>query len=230
MLLLNTVVVLALASAPPAKPEARASCATTNIETALQHMEAHLKANANKPRVEHTDEELARLVESGEYVESIADEFVGKTWKVRDVPNGYVSTGDKDPDGTYEAALFKNPEGYHLVLVGEGASVTHIEAFRCDKDGFKADPAALRMPPAQAIRLYADAGLIAPKGKKGLQEKTLQDWGGSIVNFHLPRKGRSIRLTANVEEPASVYGKALGTLEYVDSKFVIRSLAKNPAP
>ncbi|MCY1046387.1 hypothetical protein OV208_34100 [Corallococcus sp. bb12-1] len=230
MLLLNTVVVLALASAPPAKPEARASCATTNIETALQHLEAHLKASADKPRVELSEEELARQVESGEYVESVADEFIGKTWTVRDVPNGFVSTGDSEPMGTFEAALFKNAEGYHLVLVGEGASVTHIEAFRCGKDGFKADEAAFRMSNKQAIQLYADAGLIAPKGKKGLQEKTLKDWGGSIVNFHLPRKGRSIRLTANVEEPASVYGKALGTIEYVDSKFVVRSLAKKPAP
>nr|WP_227026853.1 hypothetical protein [Corallococcus soli] len=228
-MLLNTVVVLALASAPPAKPAAQASCATTNIETALQHLETHLKATAAQPKVELSDEELARLVESGEYAESVAEEFVGKTWKVRDVPNGFVSTGDKNPDGTYEAALFKNPEGYHLVLVGEGASVTHIEAFRCDKGGFKADAKAFRISNAQAIQLYADAGLIAPKGKKGLQEKTLQDWAGSILGFHLPRKGRSIRITAGVEEPASVYGKALGTVEYVDSKFVVRSLAKKPA-
>ncbi|RKH02059.1 hypothetical protein D7X74_37425 [Corallococcus sp. CA047B] len=230
MLLLNTVVVLALASAPPAKPVARAGCATTNIETALQHLETHLKASAAQPKAEVSEEELARLVESGEYVESVAEEFIGKDWKVRDVPNGFVSTGDKNPDGTYEAALFKNPEGYHLVLVGEGVSVTHIEAFRCDKDGFKADNAALRISTAQALQLYADAGLIAPKGKKGLQEKTLKDWGGSILDFHLPRKGRSIRVTAGVDEPASVYGKALGTLEYVDSKFVVRSLAKKPAP
>ncbi|RKH14782.1 hypothetical protein D7V97_02030 [Corallococcus sp. CA053C] len=215
MVLLKAVVILALASAPPAKPAASAGCATTNIETALRHLEAHLKATV-KPEAKDDSED-----DSGA---SFAEEVVGQTWKIRDVPNGYMSTED-DSGTTYEAALFKNPEGYHLALVGTGVSVVNTAVYRCDKSGLKLEKDALEVSLEKAIQLYANAGLIASKGKPGLSEKYLRDWGGSILAYHLPRKGRVIRITSYVDEDA-VYGKELGTLEYAQSKFQVIPLKK----
>ncbi|RKH68768.1 hypothetical protein [Corallococcus llansteffanensis] len=219
MLLLKAVVVLALASAPPAKPAASAGCATTNIETALKHLEAHLKATAKPEKEVDPDDE------SGP---PLAEEFMGLTWKIRDVPNGYMSTVG-EAGTTYEAALFKNPEGYHLALVATGDSVVNTAAYRCDKSGLKLEKDALEVPLGTAIQLYANAGLIAPKGKPGLSQKTLRDWGGSIVAYHLPRQGRVVRLTAFVDEPDSVYGTELGILEYSHSKFRVLPPEKKKA-
>ncbi|MHA7629347.1 hypothetical protein [Corallococcus sp. M7] len=207
MMLLKAVVLLSLASAPPAKP----ACATTNIETAVQNLAAHLKTAVKPaPKDDSVDD-------SDMY---FAEEAVGQTWKVRDVPNGYMSTED-DSGTTFEAALFKNPEGYHLALVGTGASVVNTAVYRCDKSGWTLEKDALEVPLEKAIQLYDNAGLIAPKGKPGLSRKDLNDWGGSILAYHLPRKGRVIRITSYVDEPSSAYGKDLGTLEYVQSKFQV---------
>ncbi|NNC21191.1 hypothetical protein HJC22_36340 [Corallococcus exiguus] len=149
-----------------------------------------------------------------------AEEAVGQTWTIRDVPNGYMAVGN-DSFTAFEAALFKNPEGYHLVLVGTGDSVINTAVYRCDKSGWTLEKNALEVPLDKAIQLYDNAGLIAPKGKPGLTRKDLKDWGGSILAYHLPRKGRVIRITSYVDEPDSAYGKELGTFEYVQSKFQV---------
>ena len=210
-MLLKAVVVLALVAAPPAKPAASAGCATTNIETALQHLAAHLKtAVASASKDDSVDNSAMYF----------AEEAVGQEWTVRDVPNGYMAVGN-DSFTAYEAALFKNPEGYHLVLVGTGDSVVNTAVYRCDKSGLTLERDALEVPLAKAIELYANAGLIAPKGKPGLTTKDLKDWGGSILAYHLPRKGRVIRVTSYVDEPSSAYGKELGTIEYVQSRFQV---------
>ncbi|NNB95667.1 hypothetical protein HI113_17365 [Corallococcus exiguus] len=210
-MLLKAVVLLSLASAPPAKPAASAGCATTNIETALKYLEVHLKATAKSAKAVDPDDESGR---------PLGDDFVGLKWNVRDVPNGYLSTED-DSGTTFEAALFKNPEGYHLAIVGTGASVINTAVYRCDKSGWTLEKDALDVPLEKAIQLYDNAGLIAPKGKPGLTRKHLNDWGGSILAYHLPRKGRVIRITSYVDEPDSAYGKELGTFEYVQSKFQV---------
>ncbi|WP_434300720.1 hypothetical protein [Corallococcus exiguus] len=211
MMLLQAVVLLSLASAPPAKPAASAGCATTNIETALQRLEAHLKtAVASASKDDSVDNSAMYF----------AEEAVGQTWTIRDVPNGYMAVGN-DSFTAFEAALFKNPEGYHLVLVGTGDSVINTAVYRCDKSGWTLEKDALEVPLDKAIQLYDNAGLIAPKGKPGLTRKDLKDWGGSILAYHLPRKGRVIRITSYVDEPDSAYGKELGTLEYVQSKFQV---------
>ncbi|NNC20910.1 hypothetical protein HJC22_34870 [Corallococcus exiguus] len=66
MMLLKAVVLLSLASAPPAKPAASAGCATTNIETALQRLEAHLKtavASASKDgALNRSSQQLTRIL------------------------------------------------------------------------------------------------------------------------------------------------------------------------
>lgn len=210
-MLLKAFVLLSLASAPPAKPAASAGCATTNIETALQHLTAHLKTAVPEASKDDSVDNSAMY---------FAEEAVGQTWTVRDVPNGYVSTGN-DAGTRYEAALFKNPEGYHLAVVGTGDSVINTAVYRCDKSGLTLEREGLEVPLEKAIELYANAGLIAPKGKPGLTRKDLKDWGGSILAYHLPRKGRAIRITSYVDEPNSAYGKDLGTLEYVQSKFQV---------
>ncbi|RUO92303.1 hypothetical protein D7Y11_15595 [Corallococcus sp. AB018] len=210
-MLLQAVVLLSLASAPPAKPAASAGCATTNIETSLQRLEAHLKtAVASASKDDSVDNSAMYF----------AEEAVGQTWTSRDVPNGYMAVGN-DSFTAFEAALFKNPEGYHLVLVGTGDSVINTAVYRCDKSGWTLEKNALEVPLDKAIQLYDNAGLIAPKGKPGLTRKDLKDWGGSILAYHLPRKGRVIRITSYVDEPDSAYGKELGTFEYVQSKFQV---------
>nr|WP_216618006.1 hypothetical protein [Corallococcus carmarthensis] len=214
-MLLKAVVVLALASAPPTKPAASAGCATTHIETALQHLEAHLKTAVKSASKDDSVDDSAMY---------FAEEAVGQTWTVRDVPNGYLSTGDGS-DPTYEAALFKNPEGYHLVLVSFGTSAVNTAVYRCDKSGLTLEKDALEVPLDKAIQLYANAGLIASKGKPGVTRQTLKDWAGSLVAYHLPRKGRVIRITSYVDEDG-VYDKELGTLEYVQSKFQVVPLKK----
>ncbi|MFP2927450.1 hypothetical protein ACLESO_20080 [Pyxidicoccus sp. 3LG] len=220
MNLLNAVVILALAaSSPPsapAKPGESPGCATTNIETALRHLFERYKV-------------AGPLDVSRDSGEAITPDFISASLKIRDVPNGYATLESQDLIETYEAALFKNPNGYHLVLVSSGGSVSRYAAFRCDKEGLKPDSEALRISTEEAIKLYSDAGLLAAKGKKGLTEQFLRDWAGSIVTFGLPRKGRLITIKADVDEPASVYGKKVGTVDYVDGRFVVQSLAKKGA-
>jgi hypothetical protein len=211
---LKTALILALTSAAPEKDT---GCATTNIEVALRHLFDRYKDGGTL--------DVAR--DSGE---PITTQFIAESLKVRDVPNGYALIESPDLIETYEAALFKNPSGYHLVVVSSGASVSHTAVFRCDADGLKADNTALRLSDAEAVQLYTDAGLLKANAKKGLTEKTLQDWGGSIVVLSLPRKGRVITIKANVDEPAGVYGKKLGTIDYVDGRFVVHSLAKKKGP
>ncbi|GMT96823.1 hypothetical protein KH5H1_09420 [Corallococcus caeni] len=217
MILLKAALILALTSAnpeaAPAKAGASAGCATTNIEVALRHLFERYKDGGTL--------DVAR--DSGE---PITPQFIAESLKVRDVPNGYALVESPDLIETYEAALFKNPNGYHLVVVSSGASVSRTAVFKCDADGLKADNTALQLSDADAIQLYADAGLLKANAKKGLSEKTLKDWAGSIVTLGLPRKGRVITIKANVDEPAGVYGKKLGTVDYVDGRFVVSSLAK----
>lgn len=210
MILLKTALILALSSAAPAKDT---GCATTNIEVALRHLFDRYKNGGTLDVTRESDE-------------PITPQFIAESLKVRDVPNGYALIESPDLIETYEAALFKNPNGYHLVVVSSGASVSHTAVFRCDADGLKADNTALRLSDAEAVQLYTDAGLLKANAKKGLTEKTLQDWGGSIVVLGLPRKGRVITIKANVDEPAGVYGKKLGTIDYVDGRFVVHPLAK----
>lgn len=213
MILLKASLILALAAAAPAS---NASCVTTNIETALRHVFERYKEGGV----------LALRRESGA---PVTPQFISESLKIRDVPNGYATLESSEFFETYEAALFKNPTGYHLVVVGSGASVDHVAVFKCDAEGLRADNMALPLSTEEAVQLYRDAGLISAKGKTGLTEKTVRDWAGSVLALQLPRKGRVIAITASVEEPESVYGKKLGTIEYVDSKFVIHSLAKKKA-
>ncbi|MFY2559334.1 hypothetical protein ACN469_17005 [Corallococcus terminator] len=221
MILLKTVAVLALLSATPAgtaaRPAGSSGCMTTNIETALRHLFER-----------YPDGGPMRLgQDSGD---SLAADFVAKSLKIRDVPNGYATLEIPDFMGSFEAALFKNPTGYHLVLVASGGSVNDFFVFRCTQEGLTPDPAALRISTEDAIQLYSDAGLLSADGKKGAARKTLEDWGGTIVTLALPRKGRSIVIKADIEEPPSIYGKKLGTVDYVDGKFVVRSLKSKAAP
>jgi hypothetical protein len=221
VLLLKAVVALTLASEPTAKPAASAGCATTNILTALKHMEAHLKATPS-PQAKGAEETEEEAYASEGW--SLAESLVGKTWTVSDVPNGYVSEGEAGLGDTYEAALFKNPEGYHLVLVGFEGSSVNTAVFRCTKAGLKQDPQALKVTDKEILQLYSSAGLMASKGKKGFRKELLQG-GGGYLGFHLPRKGRSIRISSQMDEEG-VYGKQLGSFEYVDSKFVVVPLKK----
>ncbi|WP_342379853.1 hypothetical protein NVS55_09960 [Myxococcus stipitatus] len=208
MNLLGVVVILALSSAAP--PGSEGSCATANIETALK---------AVFERYPSADElDLTR--DSGE---PITPEFLSTAFKVRDVRNGYATLEHADLVERYEAALFKNSSGYHLVIVSTGGSVNRMGVFRCDARGLVSDAQALSFSREDALKLYGEAGLI---GKKGLTEQHLQDWAGSLVQIALPRKGRSIVLKAAVDEPAHVYGKKVGSVEYSDGRFVVRSLGR----
>ncbi|MCP3064503.1 hypothetical protein LXT21_37590 [Myxococcus sp. K38C18041901] len=184
---------------------------TTNIETALRHLFERYPDGGPL--------NIGR--DSGD---PLAPDFVAKSLKVRDVPNGYATFESPDLIASFEAALFKNPTGYHLVIVASGGSVNDFTVFRCTQEGLTADPAALKISTEEAIQLYADAGLLSADGKKGAERKTLEDWAGTIVTLALPRKGRSIVIKADVEEPPSLYGKKLGTVDYVDGRFVVRSL------
>ncbi|QSQ17641.1 hypothetical protein [Myxococcus landrumensis] len=214
MNLLGVVVILTLSAAPKSPS---GGCATTHIETALKAVfERYPNAG-----------ELDMVRDSGE---SITPEFLSSAVKIRDVPNGYVTLEHSDLMESYEAALFKNPGGYHLVIVSSGGSVSRGAVFRCDAQGLAQDAQALNISREDALALYADAGLI---GKKGVSEQHLKDWAGTLVQLSLPRKGRSILLKAYVDEPGHLYGKKLGTVEYVDGRFIVQSLGKRkqaPAP
>ncbi|AGC43206.1 hypothetical protein MYSTI_01874 [Myxococcus stipitatus DSM 14675] len=208
MNLLGVVVILAVSSAAPQGSEG--SCATANIETALKAVfERYPNAG-----------ELDLMRDSGE---PVTPAFLSTAFKVRDVRNGYATLEHADLVEQYEAALFKNSSGYHLVIVSTGGSVSRLGVFRCDARGLVPDAQALSFSREDALKLYGDAGLI---GKKGLTAQHLQDWAGSLVQFALPRKGRSIVLKAAVDEPAHLHGKKLGTVEYSDGRFTVHSLGK----
>jgi hypothetical protein len=210
MMLLSAVAALVLTASTP-------ECATTNIETALRHV--FERYGQGGPL------EVSR--DSGD---PITPDFITASLKIRDVPNGYATLEGPDLIETFEAALFKNPEGYHLVITANGGSVSRHAVFRCGPDGLSVDDTALRISDEEARQLYKDAGLVAAQGKKGLSEQTLKDWAGSIVLMSLPRKGRTILLKAGVDEPSSVYGKKLGTVEYTGGQFIVHSLAKRAPP
>ncbi|WP_253997999.1 hypothetical protein [Myxococcus qinghaiensis] len=221
MLLLKTIAVLALLSSTPAataaRPASSSGCMTTNIETALRHLFER-----------YPDGGPLRIgSDSGD---PLPPDFIAKSLKVRDVPNGYATFESPDAIASFEAALFKNPTGYHLVIVASGGSVNDFTVFRCTLEGLTTDPSALKISTEDAIRLYADAGLLTADGKEGTDRKTLEDWAGTIVTLSLPRKGRSIVIKADIEEPPSIYGKKLGTVDYVDSRFIVKSLKSKVAP
>lgn len=212
MILLKTVAILALlSSTPAAAPASSSGCMTTNIETALRHLFERYPNGGSL--------DIGR--DSGD---PLTPDFIAKSLKVRDVPNGYATIESPDLIASFEAALFKNPTGYHLVIVASGGSVNDFAVFRCTQEGLTPDPAALKFSTEEAIQLYADAGLLSADGKKGAARKTLQDWAGTLVTLSLPRKGRSIVIKADVEEPPSLYGKKLGTVDYKDGRFVVSSL------
>lgn len=213
MNLLGVVVILTLSAAPPSPAGKSGSpgCATTNIETALK---AVFERYPNGGTLE-----LER-----DSREPLTPEFLTSAMKIRDVPNGYVTLEHRDLLEGYEAALFKNPAGYHLVIVSSGGSVNRMAVFRCDAQGLTPDDQALSLSPEESLKLYAEAGLI---GKKGVTEQHLKDWAGTLVQLSLPRKGRSIVIKAYVDEPAHLYGKKLGTIEYTDGRFVVHPAGKS---
>src|SRR5215217_1183388 len=218
VILLKTLAVLALlSSTPAARPASSSGCMTTNIETALRHLFERYPGGGP-------------LDISRDASDPLTPDFIAKSLKVRDVPNGYAIIESPDLIGSFEAALFKNPAGYHLVITASGGSVNDFAVFRCTQEGLTPDPAALKISTEDAIRLYADAGLLTADGKKGTDKKTLEDWAGTIVTLSLPRKGKSIVIKADIEEPPIIYGKKLGTVDYVDGRFVVKSLKGKVAP
>ncbi|ADO75837.1 hypothetical protein [Stigmatella aurantiaca] len=221
MNLLSAVAVLVLASSSPdsapVPPGSSSGCATSNIETALRHLFERYKEGGPLDIIRDTGEALS-------------PEFITTPLKILDVPNGYATLEGPDLIESFEAALFKNPEGYHLVVTSSGTSASRHVVFRCNKEGLTPDNTALQFSLEDEIKLYASAGLLSAKGKKGLTEQFLKDWAGPIVLLALPRKGRVITLKAGVDEPGSVYGKKLGTVEYANGKFIVHPLAKQARP
>ncbi|RKI29823.1 hypothetical protein D7Y27_39830 [Corallococcus sp. AB004] len=157
--------------------------------------------------------------------EPVTAEFITKSMTVRDVPNGFALIESDDLRFAYEAALFKAPRDTTLVVAAKGGRKDRVVVFQCDLKGLKLAQDATKtfdLSREEILRLYDSAGLIAPPGKKGLKAKNVREWGSSFVDFTLPRTGRTIKLVASVDIPKEIRGTEVGTVEYVDQKFVVR--------